>query len=87
MIAESRTITRGTLWLIVTVLVALLLGTISITMSTVRSWAATIEVRGISNEMRIGKLETQFLVIETELRYGREKQEEMLRLLREHMQK
>lgn len=84
-IPESRSINRGTLWLIVTVLAALIMALGGVSMTVIGAWARTIEQRGLDNQARITALERQYGAIEEQLRSSASRQADMLDLLREHM--
>ena len=84
-IAESKTITRGTLWLVITFCVVLILGLCSASASAVIAWAHTIDERGLENQRRITVLETKFAAMDQKLDSAAERQRDMLELLRSHM--
>jgi hypothetical protein len=84
-IEESRTISRGNMWLIITVLVTLLIAVCTLSVSGVQAWARTIEDRGIDNQRRITALERQYAAIDEQLRASAARQSDILELLREHM--
>ena len=82
---ESRSVTRGTLWLLIAVCSALLIGLATIVGSGAEAWARTVEERGLENQRRITLLEARFAAMDEKLDSSAQRQKDMLDLLREHM--
>ena len=82
---ESKSVTRGTLWLIISMCSCLIMALGSIAASGAASWARTIEDRGIQNERRISSLEASYSAINAKLDASTERQKDVLELLRQHM--
>ena len=84
---ESRSVTRGTLWLIIAVCVALMGGLTTIAITGAAAWARTVEDRGVDNAKRITVLEAKISGMDAKLDAAAERQKDLLDLLREHMRK
>jgi hypothetical protein len=83
--SETKTVSRGTLWLVLYVCAALLTTTVAMSASMVRSWASTVEQRGVDNQKRMGDLEQRWAVVQERLRENAEMDKTILELLREHI--
>src|SRR3954467_12933656 len=90
LVPESRSVTRGTLWLIVAIAGTMIMLLLGVSMSGAAAWARVIEDRGLSNERRITILEARFAANESKLdsihegqRDMREEQKEIKAMLKE----
>jgi len=84
-IPESKSVTRGTLWLVLVACGVLIAALARVSTSGIEAWAKTVEDRGIENQRRITALERQYAAIEEQLKASADRQTDMLELLREHM--
>ena len=75
---ETKTVSRGVLWLVVCLSGFIILALTSVSASTISNWALMVDKRGLENMARITALENKYSSIEAKL-------DSIQELLRSHM--
>jgi hypothetical protein len=86
MAPESKSVSRGVLWLIIAMCASLIMALGTVASSGAAAWARTVEDRGIQNERRISTLEAKFSAMDAKLDSSADRQREVLVLLRQHIE-
>jgi hypothetical protein len=83
---ESRSVTRGTLWLLISIAAALIISLATVAAEGAGSWASTIQSHTDELERRESLLEAKVAGLDSKLDAAAKRQEDMLMLLRQHME-
>lgn len=84
-VTESKSVSRGVLWLIVACAAAILMALAHLSATLINQRIDTLDRRGVQNQERIVALETKYSVIEVQLKQNSKDHEQIIDLLKEHM--
>ena len=81
---ESKTVTRGTLWLIISIAAALIVCFGTMLAEGAGAWASTIQAHTDQLERRESIIEARVASLDVKLDAAAKREEDMLMILREH---
>lgn len=82
---ESRSVSRGVLWLVVVCASAVLMALAQLSATLINQRIDTLDRRGVANQERIAALEAKYAVIEIQLQQNSTDHGQIIDLLKEHM--
>lgn len=83
LVAETKTVPRGVLWMVVGLAGTLIVGLISLLLVVTGHWADTVDKRGLENQVRITVLEREFSSLAQEMKTNSQDHKELKELLRQ----